>query len=66
MNDIACWPPFEDPSLPPVKEIKWPHKCRLCGRFVKHDQMNRSYVGGEYWTTAYCANCQRRTNVDPI
>lgn len=46
---------------------RWPHKCSICGRFVKHDQLrSTSDVEGVYWSTAYCEHCQKRTNVNPI
>lgn len=45
---------------------RWPHKCGVCGRFVKHDQLRSTSYEGEYFSTAYCEHCKRRTNVYPI
>lgn len=52
-------------SVTPPKN--WPHKCGVCGRFVAHANLRTGQDHeGEYWATADCGNCHRRTNAHPI
>jgi transcription elongation factor Elf1 len=55
----------ELPNLP--ENRNWPHKCDLCGRFVKLTTLHSTMDGdGEYWATAHCGNCGKRVNANPI
>lgn len=47
--------------------VHWPHKCSVCGRFVKKSAMiTGADREGEYWAKAHCGTCGCVHEVYPI